>query len=240
MRKTQWFVLMLIASVALMVSAAPVLADAAAIKQRLEKMMPGVTPDAVSQTPVSGIYEVVFGPQVVYMSEDGRYFIKGSLIDLDKDENLTETRRSRAIQGALSEVGEKNMITFGGKSKHQVTVFTDIDCGYCRKLHQEIDAYNQAGIQIRYLFYPRAGLGSPSYDKAVSVWCAEDQKKAMTQAKSGKDVDEKKCDNPVIEHMRLGELMGINGTPAMILPDGELLPGYVPAEKLSQYLEQPE
>jgi thiol:disulfide interchange protein DsbC len=221
--------------------AQPLLAESganAAIKERLAKVMPGAEPDSVSKSPVNGLYEVVFGPQVVYMSEDGRYFMKANIIDLETDENLTEKRRSSAIQSSLAEVGDKNMITFGEKSKHQVTVFTDIDCGYCRKLHQEMDAYNKAGIQIRYLFYPRAGLGSPSFDKAVSVWCADDQKKAMTQAKDGKKVAEKKCDNPIIDHMRLADLMGINGTPAMILPDGELLPGYVPAAKLSEYLEQ--
>ncbi|MBF0254979.1 MAG: DsbC family protein [Gammaproteobacteria bacterium] len=221
--------------------AQPLLAESganAAIKERLAKVMPGAEPDSVSKSPVNGLYEVVFGPQVVYMSEDGRYFMKANIIDLETDENLTEKRRSSAIQSSLAQVGDKNMITFGEKSKHQVTVFTDIDCGYCRKLHQEMDAYNKAGIQIRYLFYPRAGLGSPSFDKAVSVWCADDQKKAMTQAKDGKDVAEKKCDNPVIDHMRLADLMGINGTPAMILPDGELLPGYVPAAKLSEYLNK--
>lgn len=221
--------------------AQPLLAESganAAIKERLAKVMPGAEPDSVSKSPVNGLYEVVFGPQVVYMSEDGRYFMKANIIDLETDENLTEKRRSSAIQSSLAEVGDKNMITFGEKSKHQVTVFTDIDCGYCRKLHQEMDAYNKAGIQIRYLFYPRAGLGSPSFDKAVSVWCADNQKKAMTQAKDGKKVAEKKCDNPIIDHMRLADLMGINGTPAMILPDGELLPGYVPAAKLSEYLEQ--
>ncbi|MEO5341727.1 MAG: DsbC family protein [Gammaproteobacteria bacterium SHHR-1] len=220
--------------------AQPLLAETdgkGAVQQRLAKMMPGAKPDSISESPVKGLYEVVFGPQVVYLSADGRYFMKANIIDLETDENLTEKRRSSAIQGALAEVGEDNMIIFGDTSKHQVTVFTDIDCGYCRKLHKEIAAYNKADIQIRYLFYPRAGVGSPSYDKAVSVWCADDQKKAMTQAKDGKKVAEKKCDNPVVEHMRLGELMGINGTPAMILPDGELLPGYVPAAKLSQYLE---
>jgi thiol:disulfide interchange protein DsbC len=213
-------------------------ADTAQIKARLEKIMPGVEPDSIAKAPVAGFHEVVFGPKVVYMSDDGRYLLQANIIDLESEENLTETRRSAAIKSSLDKVGEDNMVIFGDKdAKHTITVFTDIDCGYCRKLHSEIASYNKAGIRVRYLFFPRAGLGSPSYDKAVSVWCASDRKGALTEAKNGKEISAKQCDNPVATHMHLGELMGVNGTPALILPDGEMLPGYVPADRLGKYLE---
>jgi thiol:disulfide interchange protein DsbC len=209
---------------------------------RLDRIMPGVKPDSVAKAPVDGFFEVVFGPKVVYMSDDGRYLLQASIIDLDSDENLTETRRSAAVKSSLEKVGEAKMVSFGDKdkAKHTISVFTDIDCGYCRKLHSEMAAYNKAGIRVRYLFYPRAGLNTPSYDKAVSVWCADDRNAAMTKSKAGEKVPDKTCDNPVREHMQLGELMGVSGTPALVLPDGSLLPGYVPADRLSQYLDAQE
>jgi len=117
-------------------------------------------------------------------------------------------------------------------------VFTDIDCGFCRRLHSEIGKYNAAGIRIRYLFMPRAGKGSDSYKKAVAVWCAKDRQQAMTDAKAGKDVPAQTCENPVEEHIALADLMGLSGTPTLILPDGELLPGYVPADRLKAMLDE--
>jgi thiol:disulfide interchange protein DsbC len=119
---------------------------------------------------------------------------------------------------------------------HTITVFTDIDCGYCRKLHNEIDAFMAEGIRVRYLFYPRAGLGSPSYQKAVSVWCADDRKQALTDAKAGEPLPEKSCENPVADHMALGEAMGVTGTPAILLENGQLVPGYVPAKRMAAIL----
>lgn len=209
------------------------------IKARIAKMMPDTPADSIKSTPVKGIYEVTFGPKIVYMSEDGRYLLHASITDLDTNEDITEASQAKAINKALDTLGADKMITFGdpAKAKHTITVFTDIDCGFCRKLHGEMQGYNDEGIAVRYLFFPRSGVHTPSYDKAVSVWCAKDRNAAMTQAKSGKDVESKKCDNPVIEHMRLGELIGVNGTPAIILPNGELLPGYVPPKRLVQYIE---
>jgi thiol:disulfide interchange protein DsbC len=129
-------------------------------------------------------------------------------------------------------------VVFGPKdAPYTITVFTDIDCGFCRRLHAEIGKYNASGIRVRYLFMPRAGKGSESYKKAVGVWCAKDRQRAMTDAKAGKDVPAQDCKNPVDEHLALAELLGINGTPALILPDGELLPGYVPADRLKAAME---
>lgn len=214
-------------------------ADEDQIKARIAKIMPDTPADSIQKTPIQGIYEVTFGPKIVYMSSDGRYLLHASITDLDTNEDITETNQAKAVNKALDTLGADKMITFGdpAKAKHTITVFTDIDCGFCRKMHGEMKGYNEEGIAVRYLFFPRSGVHTPSYDKAVSVWCAKDRNAAMTQAKAGKDVENKKCDSPVIQHMRLGELIGVNGTPAIILPSGELLPGYVPPKRLSQYIE---
>ena len=211
----------------------------AEIKAQLGKLLPGEKIDSVNKTPVSGLYEVVMGPQLVYVSGDGRYMIQGRMIDLDKREDLTEPRRASARKQAVDKVGEDNMVIFAPKKyDHTVTAFTDTACGYCRKLHREIDDYGKAGIRVRYVFYPRAGVDSKSFKEAVSVWCADDRQKAMTQAKAGKSIDSKSCQNPVRSHMELGELLGISGTPAIVLESGDLVPGYVPAKRLSALLEK--
>ena len=129
------------------------------------------------------------------------------------------------------------MIVFAPKVvKHTVTVFTDIDCPYCRRLHKEVPAMNELGIKVRYLAFPRAGVHSPSFKEAVSVWCAKNPAQALTDAKAGKKVPEVTCDNPVLQHMALGEQVGVTGTPAMVLEDGRMLPGYIPATRLAQLL----
>ena len=130
------------------------------------------------------------------------------------------------------------MIVFPAKEqKHVITVFTDIDCGYCRKLHAEMDKYNEEGITVRYLMFPRAGVDSPSYKKAVTVWCSKDQLDAMTRAKNGENLPNLTCDNPIQEEYELGQLIGVRGTPAIVMDDGGMLPGYVPAARLAKALE---
>jgi thiol:disulfide interchange protein DsbC len=117
-------------------------------------------------------------------------------------------------------------------------VFTDIDCGYCRKLHSQIKDYDRQGIQIRYLFYPRAGMDSESARKAEAVWCAKDRHQAMSDAKRGKSVSYRRCDNPVREHYLLGQAVGVTGTPALVLENGELIPGYIPPNRLRRLLDE--
>jgi thiol:disulfide interchange protein DsbC len=213
-------------------------AGAEKARAAMTSLLEGTAPDSVQPSPVPGLFEVMVGPRVFYVSEDGRFLVQGAIIDIEKKENLTEPRKNQARLKAVESISEENMIVFGDKdAKHTITVFTDIDCGYCRKLHGEMEAYNKAGIRVRYLFYPRAGLDSPSFKKAVSVWCAEDRNAAMTQAKAGQELPEKTCDNPVEQHLAVGELIGVTGTPALILEDGELAPGYVPADRLSVFLE---
>lgn len=210
----------------------------AAIKQSLAKVLPGVTPDQIKPSPMQGVSEVLVGARLFYISDDGRYLLQGSLIDLETRQDISEERRKGIRLDAVNKVGSENMIVFPAeKERHTITVFTDIDCGYCRKLHNEIDQFNAEGITVRYLMFPRSGVNTPSYDKAVSVWCADDRRAALTLAKAGKDVATRKCDNPVKDQYELGGMLGVTGTPALILDNGELLPGYVPAKRLSQALD---
>jgi thiol:disulfide interchange protein DsbC len=199
--------------------------------------MPGAQVDAITATEIKGLYEVVAGGNIFYASEDGRYLIQGQMFDAIAKKNITETKLADVRKLALEKVGEKNMIIFKPEtSKHFVSVFTDIDCGYCRKLHSEIDQYLAQGITVRYLFFPRAGKGSESYSKAVSVWCAADKQKALTAAKKGESQETKTCDNPIDQHMQLGESFGMTGTPMIVTEKGNVLPGYVPAAQLAKIL----
>lgn len=224
-------------------------ADAAAIKKSLGQILPTEEVDSIHETPIPGLFEVLVGTDLIYVSNDGRYMLQGRLIDLKSKEDLTENsprlaeaRKKEAKERveAIKKLGEDKMIVFAPESgvKHTITVFTDLDCGYCRKLHAEIEGYKAEGIKVQYLMFPRAGLGSPSYDKAVSVWCADDRRAALTDAKAGKSVPEKKCDNPVKEHLELGEQMGVSGTPAIILENGEMVPGFVPPKRLAAMLDE--
>lgn len=229
--------LTLLALASLAVASFPGFADEKAIRDALHRALPGMEPDSIQPTKLKGLYEVMYGPKLFYVSEEGAYLIQGSLIDVNTRQDLTEPRLAEARVGALNKVGTTNMVVFKPqKTKHVAYVFTDIDCGYCRKLHSEIKQYLDAGIEVRYLFYPRAGEGSDSYNKAVSVWCADNRTQALTQAKKGEAVAEKTCDNPVGKHMALGTAMGASGTPMIVTEKGSVLPGYVPAAQLLQVL----
>lgn len=209
------------------------------VLQSLSLLLPDLQLYSVTQSPVPGLYEVVVGPQVIYVTEDARYVLRGDVIDLEQRKNITLPSLNKAKLQAVEKVGEDNMLIFAPENtRYTVTVFTDIDCGFCRKLHKEMDEYNKRGIRVRYLLFPRAGVESPSFSKAVSVWCAKDPKEAMTQAKLGKVVEEMKCDNPVRRHMALGEAMGVTGTPALLLANGEMIPGYIPPDKMERLLSE--
>ncbi len=208
------------------------------ITKSLNKIFPGVTPDSIAPSPMDGVSEVLIGPRLMYISNDGKYLLQGSLIDMNTRVDVSEARRNEIRLDALNDLGEENMIIFPAKDeKHTITVFTDIDCGYCRKLHAEMDKYNEAGITVRYLMFPRAGVDSPSYEKAVSVWCNKDQQDAMTRSKQGETLPKASCDNPVKEEYELGQLIGVRGTPAIVTEDGSMLPGYVPAARLAKALQ---
>ncbi len=211
----------------------------AGLSAALERLMPGLVPDAVVPSQIPGLYQITVGPSVAYLSEDGRYLLRGDLIDMQARKNLTRAVRQAATTKSINALGEDSMIVFGpSDAAHTVTIFTDVDCGYCRRLHQEMDDYVDMGIRVRYTAFPRSGIPSGGYDKMVSVWCADDPKVAMTKAKSGRRVDSKNCDNPVSAHYRLAEVLGVDGTPTIFTETGRRLPGYVPAKRLLTILEQ--
>lgn len=183
--------------------------------------------------PVNDMYEVMTSRGLIYISGDGRYLIQGNIYDIDNDmENLSETSMAKMRVTELEKHLDSGILYAAEHPKHTVTVFTDIDCGYCRKLHSQIDEYNAKGISIRYMAYPRAGVNSATYKTMQSVWCAKDQQKAMTMAKAGDHITETSCNNKVEDHYQLGNAIGVNGTPALFLEDGSLLAGYVPPRNL--------
>lgn len=209
------------------------------IKRALEASRPDVKVQSVAPSEVPGLYAVQFsnGPQV-YATPDGRFFVLGDLFEVQAKGfvNLAETQRNGERAKLLATLKPADMVTFKAKgpTKAVVTVFTDIDCGYCRKLHKEVPALNAMGIEVRYLAYPRAGIGSDSYQKMVTVFCSKDRQGTLTRYKNGENVPVSACkNNPVSMEYELGDKMGVNGTPALIKADGELIPGYMPAAELA-------
>jgi len=212
-------------------------ADENAIRQALTKSMPSVKVGSVKPSEISGLYEVTVGGNIFYVSDDGKYLVQGHLVDVAARVDLTEEKLSGVRKQAIEKLGLDKMIVFKPKeSKYTVSIFTDIDCGYCRKLHSEIDQYMAEGITIQYLFFPRAGKGSDSYHKAVSVWCADDRKAALTAAKKGDTPPAKTCANPIDEHMQLAEDFEVKGTPMIVTEKGNIFPGYLPAKQLAEAL----
>jgi thiol:disulfide interchange protein DsbC len=208
----------------------------AAIAKKLE----GLKVEDVRISPVNGVFEVTRGSDVSYVSSDGRYAIVGDMIDLDSDANLSENRRRGIRQRMLETVPESEMVVFSPKDpKYTITVFTDIDCGYCRKLHSQIAEYNRLGIRVRYLFFPRSGPDTESWHKAEAVWCASNRNEALTKAKKGEDVKSKECgaNTIVARDYELGHKLAVEGTPAIFLSTGEMLPGYAPPGQLAKYLK---
>ena len=218
----------------------PVIAENAeleAARKNISALVKGVKSENIIQSPIPGLYQVSLPPTLFYASADGRYIVKGDLIDSKSNKNITQLGRNNSVASAITAMGEDSMIIFGNDTlKHTVTVFTDIDCGYCRKLHNEVKQYNALGIRVRYMAYPRAGIGSKSFKKAEAVWCSKDKVKAMTDSKSGVKVKSEKCKNPIAQHYSLGEKIGIRGTPAIVLSDGTVVGGYIPAKRLSDGL----
>ncbi len=198
----------------------------------------GVQPSSVSESLIPGLYEVTFGTRVFYLSADGQHMMRGELVNVADGKNLTQEKVSRLRRGLLASLDESQMIVFEpSKAKHTVTVFTDVDCGYCAKLHREMPMYHDAGIRVRYLAFPRAGVDSNSGRKIQAVWCSVDQHEAMTRAKAGREVKAPKCENPVANHFSLGRDFGVRGTPTIVLDSGEIIPGYAPAKQLLEVLE---
>ena len=207
------------------------------LRQALAKTMPMVKPDKISESPIDGLYEVIVGSQVVYMSVDATYMIEGDLYNLVTKENVSETAKSVIRLAAINKLGSEKMLVYKPKTvESTITVVTDIDCPYCRRLHDEIPDYMKNNVEVRYIFMPLKGVDDMK--KTVSVWCSDNQQQALDTAKSGGEIEEKTCDNPINDHLELARELGVRGTPAIILENGEMLPGYVPVAKLVAQLQQ--
>lgn len=200
------------------------------MRARAVSKLPGASPNDVSATPIPGIYEVTMGGLIAYVSEDGKYMFSGNVYDLDSQVNLTAARRNNARARVLAAAKEDQMIIFSpANPKMTVTVFTDVDCGFCRKFHGQIADYNKAGVRVRYMFYPRTGPGTDSWARAEQVWCASDRREALTKAKRGENVTVKGCKSgPVIKSQYdMGEGLGVEGTPAIFTQNGDYIGGYM-------------
>ena len=206
----------------------------------VQDVLPGVEVTSVAPTVINGLLEVAVGAEIYYVSQDGKYFMQGEIMDLDTRTNLTEQSRTIARGIYLANFSDDTAITFAAKDeKYKVLVFTDIDCPYCRKLHREINNYNERGITVQYLFFPRSGPGTDSWAKAEAVWCSESQQEAMTNAKGGEAIEAEDCGETVVaEHYKLGKDLGIAGTPAIFTESGELIVGYRSADELLVLLEE--
>lgn len=225
-------------SLALMVSVTA-RADTDELQKTLELTMPGAEISNLREVEDSGLYEAQINGQIIYFTGDGKYLLQGEMVSLETRENLTEKRRLETRNRALAEIDTDELIIFAPDDPdYTLTVFTDIDCGYCREMHHQIDDYNALGIAIRYMAFPRSGPGSESFDKAEAVWCADDRRQALTDAKNDKRLKAAQCESPVADHYNLGRNIGVRGTPAMFTDDGQSLPGYVPPKRLKEILDE--
>ncbi len=215
--------------------------QAEVILKALSAARPDLQYEQPRPSPMAGLYEVqVKGGPLLYIDADASHFIAGDLFAVQKSGfvNLAEQGRQKERAELIAAVKPEDMIIFAPENpKATIAVFTDVDCGYCRKLHSEVAELNALGIAVHYLAFPRAGLGSPSFRKIASAWCAKDPGAALTSLKNGEEIPENVCaDNPVAAQILLGEKVGVNGTPALVLEDGTLVPGYRPAKELAKLL----
>ncbi|MDE2220435.1 MAG: DsbC family protein [Gammaproteobacteria bacterium] len=202
--------------------------------------IPGAHAGDLRTTPIPGIYEYRQGAELVYVTADGRYGFAGDLYRLADRNNLSDARRRELRLELLRAVPESSMVVFApAQTKYTITVFTDVDCAYCRALHKQIADYNRLGVKVRYLFFPRTGPNTESWSKAEQVWCSADRQAALTQAKLGVALKTAVCKpNPVADDYALGRAIGLTGTPGIVTESGELLPGYAPPDELVQELQR--
>lgn len=228
----------------LMGGASGVLADAAAdikqLNETIEKQLPQLKGAEIRETPIAGLYEVLSDNRLLYLSPDANFMVNGDIIDLEKQANVSRDRRNGLGMAAINDMPDSKLVVFKGKDSEKprsITVFTDTSCPYCSKLHADVEALNAAGITVRYMLYPRAGMGSPAAKTLESVFCADDPLKAMTMAKARQEIEPKTCDHPIEEHMSVANLIGLRGTPLIFLDNGQRLDGYVPSKQLIEMLE---
>lgn len=213
-----------------------------AVQAKVIEKFPSIAAENVHEGPVPGWYTISQGAIVAYVSEDARYLMQGDLIDLELQVNLTDVSRNAARRELMADYPEDQMIVFTPEEKkYSVSVFTDIDCTFCRRLHNQMDEYLDKGIEVRYLLYPRNGPASPSWSKAEQVWCADDRNAALTLAKNDEDFETHSC-NPgtVNRHYAMGQEVGLTGTPALVFEDGTLVSGYLPPDQLAETLAKAE
>ena len=220
-----------------------VFSDELAIEEKISAILPpGTSIEMIEKSNFPGIYKVYYGDiQPLYVSKDGKYFLYGDMFKISSSQiiNLTSSDITKRRMQLMKDIGKEELISFISKNEsHSVTVFTDVDCGYCRKLHNEIEDYNKAGISIHYAAFPRSGIGTESFTKMVGAWCSEDPKKSITNLKNGENLRLNFCDSqPVAKHYVIGQKLGISGTPAIISQDGELYPGYFSPKDLLDKLK---
>lgn len=208
------------------------------VREALKTLAPDTRIDSIRPAPIDGFSEVVIQGQIIYVSDDGSKLIQGMIFDIANKVDLTEVRRADLRKDLLAKAPASQRIVFApkGEVKHHVVVFTDIDCGFCRKLHEHIAEYNERGVSIEYLMFPRAGAGSDGFRKAVASWCAKDQLATLTKAKAGEDPGNATCVNPIETQYQLGQQMGVTGTPTLVFSDGSVAPGYLTPDQLDQRL----
>jgi thiol:disulfide interchange protein DsbC len=211
--------------------------DFSQVKAKLQASL-GMQISAIGDAPVSGLLQVMTEKGLFYTSQDGKYLLQARIYNIeDGMRNVTEEALGSVRLGGLEEFKDAFIEYKADKEKYVVNIFTDITCGYCRKLHNEMDQYNELGITVRYLAFPRGGINSSSYTDMVSVWCADDKQGAMDNAKAGGTVATKNCATKVAEQYAFGQRIGVNGTPNIIMPDGSVIPGYQPPKQLEQALK---
>jgi len=207
------------------------------VRKKMLRLQPDLVIEQVSPAAKSGWFQVqIRGGQFLYVDEAVEYILHGQLYHVQDDAavNLTEQAQQELLAVKVKALATDEMVIFPAESKRaSITVFTDVDCSYCQKLHAEVEQLNKLGIEVRYLAYPRQGLSGNTYNRMVSIWCADDPLTAMTQAKRQQGIEQKNCKHPVDKHFALGSMFGVQGTPTIILESGELLPGYLPAEQLA-------
>lgn len=205
------------------------------IKEMVSKTFPEMEIGGFKPSPIPNILEFNLGAQVLYVSKDGRFLFQGDIYDLVSQQNVTEISEQVSRVTNLEKLGEDNMLVYKAKDqKRFITVFTDIDCPYCRRLHEEVTQYQEKGISVRYLFLPFKG--KKSLEKSISVWCSKNPQEALDNAKNGRRVRNASCDHPIEKHMAVGRDFGVRGTPAIVLDNGEMVPGYRPVDDIAKMM----
>jgi thiol:disulfide interchange protein DsbC len=192
-------------------------------RDAIHSLLPMAIIDEVVKSDLPGFYEVIVSGQVTYVTEDGKYLLQGKLYDVPLKKDLTSARIATMREEALAKLPESKVMLFAPENpKHTVTVFTDVDCPYCRQFHKQIAEYNRLGIAVRYVLYP-LDIHPGADKKAAAVWCAKDRNAAYTAAMNGQDPGTGSCTNPVAETKALGETLGINATPTVLAEDGTMV-----------------